>query len=385
ENGGRGGSAEVVEVEVVGRASGTLADSQIRLDEYPHVFNRFKKTLERVAFFGDAQQLAPYNSAQIPEIKSVFQLPHLLTDAFFLDTQYRMPSLVGDFISKHVYNSKLHSASSVSSSKECLKFIDVRSGLEESSGHSTKNVAELQVVLALIQYYYADKNFKILTVSSRGAAALLILLTEVLFVQPYDAQRNEIEGALKAAKLPWEDRVFNVDSFQGQEDEIIIVSVVKTARLGFLNEIRRSNVMLTRLKKAMIIVTSRNFLQTIARATLLGRMACALTSPTFDWISEKSCLDGTAELPERGAPRPIAEVIRTFEVIEETSASSEEDEGGLENNVEGKEKVKKVKLPKNEWGTDWGATITTSKKKGTSAKPQADENGLICGVDAGWF
>lgn len=30
--------------------------SQIRLDEYPHVFNRFKKTLERVAFFGDEQQ-----------------------------------------------------------------------------------------------------------------------------------------------------------------------------------------------------------------------------------------------------------------------------------------------------------------------------------------
>ncbi|KAL8283155.1 hypothetical protein RQP46_005933 [Phenoliferia psychrophenolica] len=115
--------------------------SQIRLDEYPHVFNRFKKTLERVAFFGDAQQ------SQVPQIQSVFQLPHLKVDAFFLDTQY------------------------------CLRFIDVASGSEEYSGHSTKNVAELDVVISLVQHYYSDKNFKILT--------------------PYDAQRNCIETALK--------------------------------------------------------------------------------------------------------------------------------------------------------------------------------------------
>ena len=31
----------------------------------------------------------------------------------------------------------------------------------------------------------------------------------------YDAQRNILEKELKAAKLPWEDKCFNVDSFQG--------------------------------------------------------------------------------------------------------------------------------------------------------------------------
>ena len=34
-------------------------------------------------------------------------------------------------------------------------------------------------------------------------------------ITPYDAQRNELETALKKAGLPWEDRCFNVDSFQG--------------------------------------------------------------------------------------------------------------------------------------------------------------------------
>lgn len=88
--------------------------SQIRLDELPHIFNRFRKTLDRVAFFGDERQreprtlipektelndgffvcpspplfaVAPYNSAQVPQIQSVFQLPHLKADAFFLNTE----------------------------------------------------------------------------------------------------------------------------------------------------------------------------------------------------------------------------------------------------------------------------------------------------------
>jgi len=35
-------------------------------------------------------------------------------------------------------------------------------------------------------------------------------------ITPYDAQRTLIEKQLKLAKLPWEDKCFNVDSFQGK-------------------------------------------------------------------------------------------------------------------------------------------------------------------------
>jgi superfamily I DNA and/or RNA helicase len=35
-------------------------------------------------------------------------------------------------------------------------------------------------------------------------------------ITPYDAQRNEIEQALQVAELDWENKVFNVDSFQGK-------------------------------------------------------------------------------------------------------------------------------------------------------------------------
>lgn len=35
-------------------------------------------------------------------------------------------------------------------------------------------------------------------------------------ITPYDAQRGAIEDALKNAGLAWEDKCFNVDSFQGE-------------------------------------------------------------------------------------------------------------------------------------------------------------------------
>jgi regulator of nonsense transcripts 1 len=35
-------------------------------------------------------------------------------------------------------------------------------------------------------------------------------------ITPYDGQRSAIERQLELAQLPWEDKCFNVDSFQGK-------------------------------------------------------------------------------------------------------------------------------------------------------------------------
>ena len=56
---------------------------------------------------------------------------------------------------------------------------------------------EIQIVLHLVREAWKKReDFRVIT--------------------PYDAQRTELEAALKRAALPWEDRCFNVDSFQGQ-------------------------------------------------------------------------------------------------------------------------------------------------------------------------
>ena len=104
-------------------------------------------------------------------------------------------------------------------------------------------------------------------------------------ITPYDAQRNAIENALKTAGLAWENTVFNVDSFQGNEADHIIVSVVRTSGPGFMKNQRRTNVMLSRCKKSMMICTNRLFLQQkgVAR-TLVGKFAKEHV-PRTGWVT----------------------------------------------------------------------------------------------------
>jgi regulator of nonsense transcripts 1 len=117
-------------------------------------------------------------------------------------------------------------------------------------------------------------------------------------ITPYDAQRGLLEDALKKEKIPWEDKVFCVDSFQGKqptlnnqrfswrvlgnEDDYIIISIVRTKKIGFLADQRRVNVMLTRCKKGMKICTSRAFVEGAAKDTLVGRLANEIGSAAWD-------------------------------------------------------------------------------------------------------
>ncbi|KAJ6554659.1 P-loop containing nucleoside triphosphate hydrolase protein, partial [Mycena capillaripes] len=81
--------------------------SQINAFEFMHVFFKFRKSLEKVCFFGDPMQLPPYGQDQAPRMKSIFGFKHLQRLTEFLDTQYRMPVPIGEFISGCVYDRKL--------------------------------------------------------------------------------------------------------------------------------------------------------------------------------------------------------------------------------------------------------------------------------------
>jgi superfamily I DNA and/or RNA helicase len=110
-------------------------------------------------------------------------------------------------------------------------------------------------------------------------------------INPYDAHRAQVERALKEAGLPWEDVCFCVDSFQGNEADHIIVSLVRTEKVGFARDLRRSNVMLSRCKKSMVVLTSRRFIGGVGRDTLAGKMAAKGGQPIWvswtDFLSER--------------------------------------------------------------------------------------------------
>ena len=168
-------------------------------------------------------------------MKTIFDFAQFRAASYFLDTQCkftvssplprrsfvvvvadRMPVPLGDFISKHVYDSRLKSEHPITT-HTCVRFVDVRKGVEDSAGSSwkvgfprtslvasgqskltsvySKNMEEVRAVVNLVKKYYRDEK-------------------KVCIITPYDGQRAAIVAALKAANLP-SANAYNVDSYQG--------------------------------------------------------------------------------------------------------------------------------------------------------------------------
>ncbi|KAG6824710.1 hypothetical protein H0H92_006077 [Tricholoma furcatifolium] len=257
--------------------------SQIKIDDFMHILYKFRSPLKKLCFFGDPQQLPPHGKDQVPKIKTIFDIAHLRETAEFLDTQYRMPVPLGNFISHHVYHGRLKSEHTIKHSS-CVTFVNVSSGIEAKSGFSWTNLQEIKAVVNIVRLYYRYRNFCIIT--------------------PYDAQRSAIERQLKSENLPWE-QVFNVDSFQGNEADFVIVSVVRSGSSpGFLSSKNRMNVLLTRCRRGLVIVSSQSFIRDGGRHTLLGCLERYwLEIPgSQTWVDWKRVADGIVDLP--GAPGP---------------------------------------------------------------------------------
>ena len=81
---------------------------------------------------------------------------------------------------------------------------------------------------------------------------------DIGIISPYADQVKIIQG-----KTPVE--VKTVDGFQGREKEIIIISTVRSnthGNIGFLRDLRRLNVAITRAKRKLIIIGNINTLKT---------------------------------------------------------------------------------------------------------------------------
>lgn len=79
---------------------------------------------------------------------------------------------------------------------------------------------------------------------------------DIGIITPYLDQANLISNKTDV-------EVKTVDGFQGREKEIIIISTVrsnKKGKIGFLKDLRRLNVSLTRAKRKLIIVGNKNTL-----------------------------------------------------------------------------------------------------------------------------
>lgn len=78
---------------------------------------------------------------------------------------------------------------------------------------------------------------------------------------------------------------------KGNEDDYIIISVVRTKGIGFLQNLRRTNVMLTRCKRGMFIVADRKFLcGKKGQESLVGELATHCGDEA--WMSLQTVTEG---------------------------------------------------------------------------------------------
>ncbi|KAM5535941.1 hypothetical protein V8D89_010381 [Ganoderma adspersum] len=168
--------------------------SQIAIGDYIPPLLNFP-TITKICMIGDDKQLPPYGADGDDTIQSVFEISHLRDSAVFLSIQYRMPPLIGDVVSDVMYEGQLQSNPNhaISSTQHSCWFIHTEESRELQHDTSWHATTVLKIAKKLQE---EDKEYCIIT--------------------PYDAQRSFLENDLKSSGLIWEDKCFNVDSFQGK-------------------------------------------------------------------------------------------------------------------------------------------------------------------------
>ena len=224
---------------------------------------------ERVIFAGDHFQLPPTVKSKKAEAEGLKETlfercMHIDNISVMLNTQYRMHENIMNFSNHKFYKGELKADDSVKNTllsyneeetflHTPVDFIDT-SGCSfddimnpESLSHSNPDEAALLIKhLKLLLNEYQISSQEILTVGIISPYKEQVQYLTQLVEEDDDFKTFPIKLAIKT-----------IDGFQGQERDIIYISLVRsneTAEIGFLSDIRRMNVALTRAKKKLVVI-----------------------------------------------------------------------------------------------------------------------------------
>ncbi|KXT15516.1 hypothetical protein AC579_3380 [Pseudocercospora musae] len=178
-----------------------------------------------------------------------------------LDTQYRMHPDLCKFSSEEFYRGGLHSDHAMELIKlpksafpwpEARK-VFVQCSTSEDLGHQSKS-NEGQVALC-------QKICKLLLTKEEPAIGPRAVVEDdrsIAVLTPYSRQRERL-----SSKLPGEVDISSIDGFQGREADIVVFVTVRCNvhyEIGFLKDLRRLNVAMTRARAGVIIIGDRQTL-----------------------------------------------------------------------------------------------------------------------------
>ena len=234
------------------------------------------RRVTRVVFAGDHCQLPPMVKS-IAALKAglgkslmeriVEHKPDVVT---LLKIQYRMNEKIMKFSSDWFYHGEVESAPQTRNRgildlDEPIEWRDSKVDDEEGdSGESFVgesfgriNKAEAQLTLDTLEDYF----------KKIGKQRILDEHIDVGVISPYRAQVQYLRRLIRKRESfkPFRHSISvnTVDGFQGQERDIILISLVRSndqGQIGFLNDLRRMNVAITRARMKLIILGDKETL-----------------------------------------------------------------------------------------------------------------------------
>ncbi len=228
--------------------------------------------VDRVILAGDHQQLPP--TIKSPEamraglgrtlMEQVAQRkPEVVR---LLRVQYRMNEALMRFSSEWFYHGLLEAAPEVRHRSllddvdDPLVWIDTPTEAAEQfvgSSYGRINKTEASLTLQAL-YHYVERI---------GRHRLIAERVDFAIISPYRAQvqylRNLVRHDEMLRPLRKQITVNTVDAFQGQERDVVMVSLVRSneqGQIGFLSDLRRMNVAITRARFKLIILGSKDTL-----------------------------------------------------------------------------------------------------------------------------
>lgn len=222
---------------------------------------------KNLVLLGDQMQLAQPSKGIHPGVSGESSLDYLLEGrstipmekGIFLAETYRMHPEVCRFISEAVYDGRLKANTSTHGQKLVLNDI-AHPAIRENGisyvpvthkGCAQDSEEEAEVIAQLLD--------NLLTQSYRDKAGNVrpLTLDNILIVAPYNMQVNRLKRHLPAGA-----RVGTVDKFQGQEAEVVLVSMATSdadtmpRNIEFLFSKNRLNVAISRAKSLAVMVAS---------------------------------------------------------------------------------------------------------------------------------
>jgi superfamily I DNA and/or RNA helicase len=266
-------ATRVVACTLIGSASKVLERkhfSTLFIDEAAQAFEAACwaaiQKADRVIFAGDHKQLPPTIKSRDAERAGLgrtlmeYVAVHKPTCVQLLTVQYRMHRDIMSFPGQRFYGGRLQAAPEVADRTVLpleypLVWIDTtKLGLEEEQNSYTQsrlNTAEAQLLMQALNDYVAKV----------GMDRLLAERIDFGIISPYKSQvqllRKLVRESAELRPLHGAISVNTVDGFQGQERDVIFISMVRgndEGRIGFLGDLRRMNVAITRARMKLVIL-----------------------------------------------------------------------------------------------------------------------------------